>query len=91
MSRHDNLEECVFATGERGFQIALEEGGERFLRLPFGMLRRERLRVPSLSNVAMRSGTGTKSGEPSFVTFSTKATIAFFGAVSFHEGSGSAA
>src|SRR6266496_4842753 len=47
--------------------------------------------VPSLSNVAMRSGTGTKSDEPSFVTFSTKATIAFFGAVSFHDGRGSAA
>ena len=45
--------------------------------------------VPSLSNVAMRSATGTKSGEPSLVTFSTKATIAFFGAVSFQEGSGS--
>jgi hypothetical protein len=27
--------------------------------------------VPSLSNVAIRSGTGTKSGEPSLVTFST--------------------
>ena len=26
-------------------------------------------------------------GEPPFVTFSTKATMAFFGAVSFHEGS----
>ena len=39
----------------------------------------------------MRSGTGTKSGEPSPVTFSTKVTIAFFAAVLFHEGSGSAA
>jgi hypothetical protein len=28
--------------------------------------------VPSLSKVAMRSAGGTKSGEPSFVTFSTK-------------------
>src|SRR5260370_29576790 len=37
----------------------------------------------------MRSATGTKSGEPSFVTLATKATMAFFGAVSFHEGSGS--
>jgi len=44
--------------------------------------------VPSLSNVAMRSGTGTKSDEPSFVTRSTKATIPFFGAVSFHDGKG---
>ena len=41
MSRHNNFEERVFATGKRGFQIALEEWGERFLRLPFGMLRRE--------------------------------------------------
>ena len=47
--------------------------------------------VPSLSNVAIRSGTGTKSGEPSLVTFSTKATMAFLGAVSFQEGSGSCA
>ena len=39
----------------------------------------------------MRSGTGTKFGEPSLVTFSTKVTMAFFGAVSFQEGSGSAA
>src|SRR5438067_10547128 len=37
----------------------------------------------------MRSSGLTKSGEPSFVTFSTKATIAFFRAVSFQEGSGS--
>ena len=34
--------------------------------------------VPSLSNVAMRSGTGTKSDEPSFVTLATKSRIAFF-------------
>ena len=47
--------------------------------------------VPSLSNVAMRSAGGTKSGEPGFVTLSTKATMAFFGAVSFQEGSRSAA
>ena len=32
--------------------------------------------VPSLSNVAIRSCGGTKSGPPSFVTFSTNATIA---------------
>ncbi len=37
--------------------------------------------VPSLSKVAMRSLGGTKSDEPSLVTFSTKAMIAFFGAV----------
>ncbi len=47
--------------------------------------------VPSLSNVAMRSGTGTKSGEPGLVTFSTKVTMACFAVVSFHEGNGSAA
>ena len=39
----------------------------------------------------MRSGTGTKSGEPVVVTFSTKATMACFAAVSFQEGKGSAA
>jgi hypothetical protein len=39
----------------------------------------------------MRSGTGTKSGEPGLATFSTKATIACFGPVSFQDGSGSAA
>jgi hypothetical protein len=37
----------------------------------------------------MRSSGLTKSGEPSFVTRSTKSMIAFFGAVSFHEGNGS--
>ncbi len=45
--------------------------------------------VPSLSNVAMRSASGTKSGEPFVVTRSTKARTAFLVAVSFHEGSGS--
>src|SRR4029077_1315417 len=45
--------------------------------------------VPSLSNVAIRSGGGTKSGEPSFVTFSTKETMACLAGPSFHEGSGS--
>src|SRR5690242_14046722 len=39
----------------------------------------------------MRSSGLTKSGEPSFVTFSTNAMIAFFGAVSFHDGNGSCA
>ena len=34
--------------------------------------------VPSLSNTAMRSTGGTKSGDPSFVTFSTKAIMALF-------------
>ena len=34
--------------------------------------------VPSLSKVAIRFGSGTKSGEPSFVTFATKSTMAFF-------------
>src|SRR5436190_4814833 len=37
----------------------------------------------------MRSASGTKSGELSLVTFSTKSTIAFLGAVSLQEGSGS--
>src|SRR5271168_571462 len=45
--------------------------------------------VPSLSKVAIRSASGTKSGETGFVTRSTKAIIAFFGSVSFHDGSGS--
>src|SRR6185503_6606415 len=39
----------------------------------------------------MRSGSGTKSVEPSLVTFSTKATMAFLGAVSFHDGNASSA
>jgi hypothetical protein len=47
--------------------------------------------VPSLSKTAMRSDAGAKSGEPSFVTFSTKAMIASLGAVSFHNGNGSGA
>ena len=57
-------------------------------------LERQRLlghSVPSLSKVAMRSGTGTKSGEPSFVTLATKSPIAFFVGPSFHDGSGSLA
>ena len=45
--------------------------------------------VPSLSNTAMRSGGGTKSGEFCRATRSTKATIDFFGPVSFQKGSGS--
>ena len=47
--------------------------------------------VPSLSNVAMRSATGTKSGEPSFVTFATNSTMDFLAAPSFQDRSGSAA
>ena len=47
--------------------------------------------MSSLSKVAMRSATGTKSGKPGLMTFSTKATMAFFGAVSCHEGSESPA
>src|SRR5688572_370971 len=47
--------------------------------------------VPSLSKTAMRSGVGTKSGEPSFVTRSTNATIAFRGPVSRQDGRGSSA
>src|SRR5216684_3205147 len=46
-------------------------------------------RVPSLSKVAMRSGTGTKSGEPGLVTFSTKAMMDCFAGPSFHDGKGS--
>src|SRR5882672_1524883 len=42
--------------------------------------------VPSLSNVAMRSLTGTKSDEPTFVTFVTNSTIDFLAAPSFQEG-----
>jgi hypothetical protein len=47
--------------------------------------------VPSLSKVAMRSAGGTKSTEPSVVTFPTKATIDIFAAPSFQEGNGPAA
>jgi hypothetical protein len=39
----------------------------------------------------MRSGTGTKSGEPGLMTFSTKAMMDCFAGPSFHDGSGSAA
>src|SRR6266436_2866694 len=46
-------------------------------------------RVPSLSKVAMRSGTGTKCGEPGLVTFSTKAMMDCFAGPSFHDGKGS--
>jgi hypothetical protein len=48
-------------------------------------------KVPSLSKVAIRSDSGTRSGDPSRVTRSTNATIARFDATSLHEGSGSAA
>jgi hypothetical protein len=47
--------------------------------------------VPSLSKVAMRSGTGTKSGEPGVATFVTKSMMDCFALPSFHDGSGSAA
>ena len=46
--------------------------------------------VPSLSKVAMRSGGGTKSGEPCLVTLSTKATMACFALPSFQDGRASA-
>src|SRR4029077_10385048 len=46
-------------------------------------------RVPSLSNVAMRSATGTKSGEPDLVVFVTNSTMDFFAGPSFQEGNGS--
>ena len=39
----------------------------------------------------MRSETGTKSGEPGLVTFSTKAMMDCFAGPSFHDGKGSAA
>ena len=45
--------------------------------------------VPSLSKVAMRSATGTKSGPPCVVTRATKSGIDFFAAPSFQDGSGS--
>ncbi len=48
-------------------------------------------RVPSLSNVAMRSAAGTNSGDPCFVTFATKSTMDCFVVPSFQERSGSAA
>ena len=47
--------------------------------------------VPSLSKVAMRSGAGTKSAEPSPVTAATKSRMARLAPPSFHDGSGSAA
>jgi len=39
----------------------------------------------------MRSGIGTKSGEPGLVTFSTKVMMDCFAGPSFHDGNGSAA
>ena len=45
--------------------------------------------VPSLSNVAMRSAGGTKSGPPAVVTFVTKSRMALLAAPSFQEVSGS--
>src|SRR5262249_19517122 len=48
-------------------------------------------RVPSLSNVAIRSGTSTKSAEPGVEIFSTKETIDFFATPSFQEVKGSSA
>ena len=47
--------------------------------------------VPSLSKVAIRSGTGTKDGEPSLVTFSTKLKMLCLAGPSFQDGRGSAA
>jgi hypothetical protein len=47
--------------------------------------------VPSLSKLAMRSGIGTKSGEPGVVTFSTKVMMDCFVEPSFHDGNGLAA
>src|SRR5262245_8372945 len=44
--------------------------------------------VPSLSKVAMRSASGTKSAAPSFVTPATKSRIADLAAPSFQEGRG---
>src|SRR4051794_10120883 len=46
-------------------------------------------RVPSLSNVAIRSSGATKSGVPRTVNFLMKAIMSFFGAVSLQDGSGS--
>jgi hypothetical protein len=54
----------------------------------------QRLLAPQRAIVvegAMRSGTGTKSGELGFVTFSTKVMMDCLAGPSFHEGNGSAA
>ena len=40
---HDDFDHRVFAAGERGFHVALEQRRERFLVLPLRMLRREHL------------------------------------------------
>ena len=47
--------------------------------------------VPSLSNTAMRSATGTKAGEPWFVTFATKSGWLALPCRRFQDASGSAA
>ena len=41
MSGHDDLSDGFLAALQRTFHIALEQGSERFLILPFGMLGRE--------------------------------------------------
>jgi hypothetical protein len=38
---HDHFEQGVFATGQRGFHIAFEDGGEWLLVFPLGVLRRQ--------------------------------------------------
>ena len=81
----DDLDNGGIAAAERTFEIALEQRGKRLL-VVIGCSAHS---VPSLSKVAMRSAGGTKSGEPCFVTRSTKPTMAFLGAVSFHDASGS--
>ena len=43
MGGHDNLGEGFLTALQDTFHIAFEQGGERFLILPFGMLGRERL------------------------------------------------
>ena len=47
--------------------------------------------VPSLSKVAIRSATGTRSGEPELVILSTKLMMDCFAGPSFHDGRESAA
>ena len=107
MSQGDDAEQSLSVIGEECGQVALLEGLNRRVVVPFGMIREQSCdfgteananwkgtgfsgqSVPSLSKTAIRSETGTKSADPSFVTFSTKATMAFFERSSFQDGSGS--
>jgi len=95
VSGHDKFHQGVFAAGEHTLEVAGQGGFERFFFLPLRMFRCQRFDPvkgeASLSNTAMRSGSGTKSLPPGAVTRWTKSTTDCFALPSVHDGSGSAA